>query len=162
MISMPMKIRKATLRDLELLVVHRRGMWLDMGYTNKRLLDAADPVYRQWAKKRLKTGELVGWVIEVNKNPIASGCVWIMQIHPRPSYKGGPQPYLLSMYTEPEFRGRGLAKKIVLESLRWAKKKGFPLMTLHASDMGKNIYAKAGFKPTNEMKFDLQRPPQKS
>jgi GNAT superfamily N-acetyltransferase len=68
-----------------------------------------------------------------------------------------PQPYLLSMYTEPAFRGCGLAKKIVLESLRWVKKKGFPRMTLHASEMGKNIYAKLGFKPTNEMKLDFSR-----
>jgi len=165
-----LKIRRATLRDIELLVAHRRGMWRDMGYKNKKPLDAADPVYRRWAKERLKNGELVGWIIEVSQKPVASGCVWLQPVQPRPGFNGGGstyahhpeqksrggQPYLLSMYTEPKFRGQGLAKKIVLESLRWAKKEGFSRMTLHASDMGKGIYEKLKFERTWEMKLDLK------
>ncbi len=150
-----LKIRPATLRDLELLVAHRRGMWRDMGYTNKKLLDAADLVYRRWAKERLKNGELVGWVVENSGKSVASGCVWLKPVPPLPGFKVGCQPYLLSMYTEPEFRGLGLARKIVLESLRWANKKGFPRMTLHASEMGKGIYEKLKFERTWEMKLDL-------
>ena len=59
------------------------------------------------------------------------------------------------MYTEHPFREKGVATKIVQESLRWAKAKGFPRMTLHASDMGRSIYEKFGFKQTWEMKLDL-------
>ncbi len=155
------KIRSATLRDLEILVVHRRGMWFDMGYKNKAELDAADKVYRRWAKPRLKTGELIGFVVESDGQIAGSGCLWLRPVQPapvpgRPGFKGGSQPYLLSMYTEHTFRGKGVATRIVEESIRWAKAKGFPRMTLHASDMGRGIYEKFGFKQTWEMKIELR------
>lgn len=155
----PLKIRKATLRDLEILVVHRRGMWFDMGYKNKAQLDKADKVYRNWAKPRLKSGELVGFIVEAEGQVAGSGCLWLQPVQPRPGrpgFKVGGQPYLLSMYTEHPFRGKGVATKIVKESIRWAKAKGFPRMTLHASDMGRSIYEKLGFKQTWEMKLDLK------
>ncbi|MGH8005309.1 MAG: GNAT family N-acetyltransferase [Limisphaerales bacterium] len=154
----PLKIRRATLRDLETLIAHRRGMWFDMGHKNKAELDKADKVYRRWAKERLKSGELVGLIVEAEGQIAGSGCLWLQPVQPRPGrpgFKGGGQPYLLSMYTEHTFRGKGVATKIVEESIRWAKAKGFPRMTLHASDMGRSIYEKLGFKQTWEMKLEL-------
>lgn len=156
----PLKIRRANLRDLEILVEHRRGMWHDMGYKNKVELDKADKVYRRWAKPRLKTGELVGFIVKAGEQIAGSGCLWLQPVQPRPGrpgFKGDGQPYLLSMYTQHAFRGKGVATKIVQESIRWAKAKGFPRMTLHASDMGKSIYEKLGFKQTWEMKLDLSQ-----
>ncbi|HXF47897.1 MAG TPA: GNAT family N-acetyltransferase [Verrucomicrobiae bacterium] len=155
----PLKIRFATLKDIETLVTHRRGMWFDMGYKNKAELDAADKVYRLWAKPRLRSGELIGFIVEVSGQTAGSGCLWLQPVQPRPGrpgFKGGGQPYLLSMYTEHPFRGKGVATKIVKESIRWAKAKGFPRMTLHASDMGRSVYEKLGFKQTWEMKLDLK------
>jgi GNAT superfamily N-acetyltransferase len=131
-------------------------MWHDMGYTNKKLLGAADTVYRAWAKPRLKTGELAGFIVEAGGQIVGSGCLWLQPRLGVPGFKGGRQPYLLSMYTEHAFRGKGVATIIVKESIRWAKAKGFTRMTLHASDMGKNIYEKLGFKQTWEMKLDLK------
>jgi len=158
----PLKIRRATLLDLEILVVHRRGMWFDMGYKNKAELEVADKVYRRWAKPRLKSGELIGFIVESNRQTAGSGCLWLKPVQPvpvpsRPGFKGGGQPYLLSMYTEYAFRGKGVATKIVKESIRWAKSKGFSRMTLHASDMGRSIYEKLGFKQTWEMNLDLKK-----
>ncbi|HLG94061.1 MAG TPA: GNAT family N-acetyltransferase [candidate division Zixibacteria bacterium] len=156
-----LKIRRANLRDLETLIAHRRGMWFDMGYKNKAELEAADKVYRRWAQPHLKTGELVGFIVEAGGQIAGSGCVWLRPVQPvpvpgRPGFKGGGQPYLLSMYTEHAFRGKGVATKIVKESIRWAKAKGFPRMTLHASDMGRSVYEKLGFKQTWEMKLELK------
>jgi GNAT superfamily N-acetyltransferase len=155
----PLKVRLAALKDIETLVIHRRGMWFDMGYKNKAELDAADKVYRRWAKPRLKTGELVGFIVEADGQTAGSGCLWLQPVQPRPGrpgFKGGGQPYLLSMYTEHVYRGKGVATRIVKESIRWAKAKGFPRMTLHASEMGRSVYEKLGFKQTWEMKLDLK------
>ncbi len=138
------------------MVAHRRGMWFDMGYKSKVGLNTADTVYRAWAKPRLKTGELVGFIVEADSQIAGSGCLWLQPRLGVPGFKGGPQPYLLSMYTEHAFRGKGVATKIVKESIRWAKAKGFSRMTLHASDMGRSIYEKLGFKQTWEMKLDFQ------
>ncbi len=131
-----------------------------MGYKNKAELEAADKVYRRWARPRLKSSELIGFIVEADGQVAGSGCLWLKPVQPvpvpsRPGFKGGGQPYLLSMYTEHAFRGKGVATKIVKESIRWAKSKGFPRMTLHASDMGRSLYEKFGFKQTWEMKLEL-------
>jgi GNAT superfamily N-acetyltransferase len=146
-------LRRATLRDLDLLVRHRRGMWADIGGYKKRELDAADPVYRRWARARLRSGALVGWVVEVKGVAAASGCVWIQPAQPRPRVPEAVQPYLLSMYTEPEFRAQGYAKRIVKAAVSWVRAEGYPRFTLHASAMGRPMYEKLGWKRTWEMKL---------
>lgn len=149
-------VRRATPRDLDLLVLHRRKMWEDLGGRTGGQLDAADRVYRRWARQRLKSGKLAGWVVEVGGAPVGSGCAWIQEAQPRPGWKGTHQAYLLSVYTVPEFRGRGFATRITREAVRWAKARGLDRMTLHASDQGLRLYARLGFARTREMRLLLR------
>lgn len=132
-------------------------MWRDISDHTEEELDAADRVYRRWARQRLRTGKLVGWVAETADGRIVSGgCVWLRENQPRPGWNDGVVPYLLSMYTEPEFRGRGLATRVVREAVRWAKAQGYARMTLHASHIGRNVYERLDFRPTTEMRLRLR------
>lgn len=155
------KLRAATLADLDTLVRHRRRMWEDMGGYSSQQLDDADPVYRRWAYSRLKTGTLLGFIIEDGDgHPAASGCLWLQEVHPRPCDPGQreparEQPYLLSMFTEPPARGRGLAREIVRAAKRIAIERGYPRMSLHAAPAGRGIYEKEGFRQTAEMRISL-------
>jgi len=150
-------IRQATLRDLDVLVHQRREMWREIGDHTDAELDAADRVYRPWASQRLRSGTLVGWVAENrDRTVVAGGCVWLQEIQPRPGREDKVQPYLLSMYTEPDARGKGLASRIVREALRWARARGYARMALHASDFGRRVYERAGFTRTWEMRYRLR------
>lgn len=153
------RIREATLDDLGLLVRHRRGMWADISDFTKAELDAADPVYRRWARGRLRSGALVGFVVETARGEaVASSCLWLMPTQPRPGRRGTVAPYLLSMYTEPAHRGRGYATRIVREAISWAKARGYDTMLLHASRFGERIYVEEGFRRTTEMRLRLREP----
>ena len=150
------RIRRATLHDLDVLVHQRREMWREIGDHTDAELDEADHVYRRWARQRLRSGTLVGWVAETrDRRVVAGGCVWLQEIQPRPGRTDRVQPYLLSMYTEPGARGRGLASHIVREALRWAKARGHARMTLHAADLGRGVYERLGFTRTWEMRYRL-------
>jgi len=128
-------------------------MWKDIGGRSKKELDAADPVYRRWARKRIKNGSLVGFLVESPPGtPVASGCVWVMESQPRPAWAGTTQAYLLSVFTEPDHRGKGFATRITREAMKWARAKGIERMTLHASNQGRNVYARLGFERTHEMR----------
>jgi GNAT superfamily N-acetyltransferase len=151
------KIRRATLRDLDLLVRHRREMFLDMGHTDADELRQADAAYRRWARARMRSGELVAFVAEEKGEPMASGSVWMKPVQPRPGYVGGVEPYLLGMHTDAAHRGKGAASRIVRAAISFVRKAGYPRMSLHATGMGRPIYARAGFVETNEMKLDLNR-----
>jgi GNAT superfamily N-acetyltransferase len=148
-------IRRLTLHDLGLLVRHRRGMWKDIARFSKADLDAADRAYRRWARTQMKANRFTGFIVEVGGQPVASGCVWIMQVQPRPNWEGTEAAYLLSMYTEPGHRGQGHGARIVREAIRYAKGRGIHVMLLHASPFGEPIYQRLGFERTKEMRLFL-------
>ncbi len=150
------RIRAATLRDLDVLVLHRRHMWEDLGERGARALGSADSVYRRWARQRLRTRRLAGFIAEDAQGmPVASGCVWLRSAQPRPGRSLAPLPYLLSMYTEPEVRGRGLATRIVREAIRWCRREGHSRLILHASAQGRGLYRRLGFTRTWEMRLPI-------
>jgi GNAT superfamily N-acetyltransferase len=152
------KIRMATLRDIDTLVRHRRAMWKDLGVRIKPPFGWGDGIYGRWIWTRLKSHRLVGWLVEDEGGVVAgSGCVWLQPIHPRPHHQNTKlQPYLLSMYTERNFRKLGVASMIVNAAIVWCKKKGYGRILLHSSPMGRDLYSKFGFKRGWEMHLDLE------
>jgi len=132
-------------------------MWKDIAHFSEAQLEGADRVYRAWARPRLRTGRLVGFIVEGAKGaPVSSGCLWIMPRQPRPMWQGPWVPYLMSMFTEPAHRGKGHASRIVREAVRWARAHGYDAITLHASDYGESIYRREGFTRTMEMRLRLR------
>jgi GNAT superfamily N-acetyltransferase len=151
------RVRLATAKDLDLLVRHRRGMWVDIAHFTEEQLDDGDRAYRRWARPRLRSGSLVGFIVETSKGePLASGCLWMMPRQPRPMAQGPTVPYMLSMFTEPAHRGKGYASGIVGEAVTWARKHGYDAVTLHASEYGESIYRREGFRRTMEMRLRLK------
>src|SRR5437867_8987012 len=148
-------VRLATVADLDLLVRHRRSMFESIATFSNRDLDAADPVYRRWARTRLRSEQLAGFIVECAGLPVASGCAWIMDVQPHPGRRGTDVVYLLSMFTEPDHRGEGHATRIVRAAMRWAKGRGIPLVVLHASELGESVYRRLGFERTREMRRSL-------
>lgn len=150
-------IRKATLKDLPVLINQRRAMWREMGVKEQRQLDTADKVYERWARSKMKTGTLLGWLAEDGGKVLGGGCVWLQPIQPMPEYDRMLQPYLLSMYTEPGSRGLGVASRIVENAAEWCRSQNFPLLRLHASNMGRKVYIKHGFKRGWEMRRRIKK-----
>jgi GNAT superfamily N-acetyltransferase len=150
------KLRRASLRELDVLVRQRRSMWEDIGERSRAKLVEESRIYRTWVRTKLKTGRVVGWVAETNRGDIvAGGIVWLRPTVSRPGAKHLAQPFLLSMYTEPNWRGQGLASKIVDEAVKWAKSSGYAEIRLHASTKGRGVYTRRGFRRTWEMKLKL-------
>jgi GNAT superfamily N-acetyltransferase len=64
-------------------------------------------------------------------------------------------PYLLSLYTEKEFRKKGVARLIVETAIDWCRKNGYDRVNLDASEEGKPLYETLGFKPGYGMRLQL-------
>jgi GNAT superfamily N-acetyltransferase len=151
-----LSVHKAGLRDLDALVHQRRAMWEALGIRNNDQHEKGDRVYRRWARARLKNHQLMAWVVKSSDGRVAGGgCVWLEPVQPRPHRVSMVQPYLLSMYTEPDFRRRGVASMVVKEAIEWCRKNKYERLMLHASEMGRKVYSKLGFKRTREMRLDL-------
>ncbi len=151
------RVREASVRDMDILVRHRRKMFEEISDATATELDAVDREYRRWARSRMTSGAFVAFVVEAGHRTPASGALWLMPLPPRPWTRGDRAPYLMSMYTEREDRGKGYATMVVDAALRWSKAHGHKVVILHASDEGKGIYEKAGFRQTSEMRLRFDR-----
>lgn len=147
------KIRRATRKDIDTLVSHRRRMWQDILRQEREKSGTKDRVYRKWLSDVMSRGKFVGFLAVADGGRIVgSGVIWLRETSPKPWSSRLEEPYLLSMYTEPELRGKGVATKIVKEAMKWSKKKGYKQFRLNASKMGRRVYADLGWERTWEMR----------
>ena len=154
MVEFRISIAKA--EDTELLVKHRLSMWSDIHPELRKEVQELEELTRWWIKKKLREGKLVGFIAKTQAGIVAgSGCVWIREQQPRPMNPRLEAPYLMSMYTEEDFRKKGVARLIVQSAIDWCKEHGYSTITLHASEAGFPLYAGLGFKPTSEMRMAL-------
>lgn len=149
-------LRAATQADIPVLVRHRRLMFEEMavmagGAPDPRALDAMDAAYARHAQHHLGAGTLLAWVAEDSGRVVASGAVSIYPLPPRPDNLTERSALLHSVYTEPGYRRRGLARRIVKAAILACRENGLPILSLHASDAGKALYESLGFELTSEM-----------
>jgi GNAT superfamily N-acetyltransferase len=150
-----LRLRPATAADVPLLTRHRTAMWEAMGTLAAGQPDPTEPLYAAWLERLLAEGRLAAWVAEGPAGPVASGCVYLQEVHPRPGHPGPWCAYLLSMFTEPAWRGKGVARAIVQEAIAWSRARGQDRIALHASADGRPLYAALGFAASPEMRMDL-------
>jgi len=152
-------MRLATSKDVELLVQHRHLMFEEMSQPTAMALKAGDDAYRKWAREMMKRRLLRGYIVTTRNGKVAaSGCVWLREVQPSPDRPSGMVPYVLSVFTRPEFRRNGLASMMVMGATEWARKEGYHKIVLHASAAGRKVYSQLGWKRTWEMEFRFDRP----
>jgi GNAT superfamily N-acetyltransferase len=146
----------AELVDVDLLVSHRLNLLREVHPELETKIQESEEWTREWITKRLSDGSLVGLLAKSQDGRVAgSGCIWLREEQPRPTNPRMIAPYLMSMYTMPEFRRKGVAKLIVQSALNWCKERGYERVSLHASEAGKPLYESLGFSPTSEMRAKL-------
>ena len=68
---------------------------------------------------------------------------------------GAPRGNILNVYTRPESRRKGLARKLMDAALAWCLLNQVRAVILHASDDDRRLYESLGFESTNEMRVVL-------
>jgi len=149
--AIPFKVRKAELRDVEALVRMRfellhvaaaLGVPKDLSESE---WEAVREATRKYFTRALPAGGHCGVVAEAGGVVVGCGGIVFME---RPPYQGnltGREAYLMNMYTEPEWRGKGIGAAIVGELLRCAREAGAKRVSLDAEQNARRLYAKAGF-----------------
>jgi len=147
-------IRTATANDAESIVAHRRAMFVDMGYRDSRALDAMADAFRPWLGEKMADEEYLAWVATAGDGAVVAGLgLWLMDWPPHLIGPGAKRANILNVYTEAAFRRQGIARKLMDTALEWCRTHGIRCVILHASDDGRVLYEKLGFRPTNEMRL---------
>jgi ribosomal protein S18 acetylase RimI-like enzyme len=132
---------------------HRHRMFVDAGKPDDAKLRTMSEAFQAWLLPRIESGGYFGWFAEADGQVVAGLGMMILDWPPHPLHLEPMRGYILNVYTEPEWRGRGLAKRLTLLAMEAARERGLNLTILHATEMGKPLYAKLGFKTTNEMQW---------
>jgi GNAT superfamily N-acetyltransferase len=145
-----------SINELDLLTEHRIQMWKDIHPELTERIEGHRELTRNWIKEKLSSRNMIALIVKSEAGKVAgSGCILIKEDQPRASTTKMFYPYLLSMFTIPEYRHKGVASLIVKEAIRWSLENGYDRISLHASDKGRSVYEKFGFQQTNEMRLKL-------
>ncbi len=152
-------LHPATVDDASIIVRHRHAMFADMGTGTLASRDAMDVTFAPYVARALGDGTYRGWLAQTDEGRVVAGGGLIVHEWPASPRDAQPQPrraYILNMYTEPEYRSRGLARRIMNAMLDCCRAEKFGSVMLHASDAGRPLYESLGFAPTNEMRLRLE------
>jgi len=148
-----LRIRRATPSDLGLIMRQRFDMFREMGSSEDELaamMRSGEPHFAQG----LADGNYQGWFFEDEEGLVAAGGgVNLIEYHPGPLDPTPRRPWIVNVYTEPAYRRRGLARRLMEAMIEWCRERGYHSINLHASPYGRPLYQSMGFEPTNEMRL---------
>jgi GNAT superfamily N-acetyltransferase len=153
------QIRLAIPDDAVIIARQRAAMFYDMGSVceSERKQIAAEAIVE--IQQMIRRGDYYGWLVEGDDMMVAGGGVILRQLLPRPgSLQGGEEAYILNVYVHPQYRRRGLARRLIQAILLWCEQRQCARVALHASEAGEPLYTSLGFERTNEMRLQGRSP----
>lgn len=143
--------KRATIEDLDVLTEIRI---LVLRAANK-LSDDVDmsEVKKQsyeYYKCNLENEEHIAYLVFDEEKFVGAGGVSLFQVMPTYHNPTGKKAYIMNMYTAPEYRRQGIAYKTLDLLVAEAKRKGISAISLEATDLGRPLYEKYGFKKSND------------
>ena len=145
-------IRQATMADIDQIVTHRRRMFEDMGNQDLEAMERMAAAFRPWLIDHMRRNVYYSWLACNAEGMVVAGAdVWLMDWPPGQYDVSLYRGYILNVYTHPDYRRQGLARKLVETCMEWCYANDVKIVTLHASPDGRKVYEQLGFTPTNEM-----------
>jgi GNAT superfamily N-acetyltransferase len=152
-------VRAAAAADAATIGRHRAAMFRDMGQVaGEDAIAALADATAGYLAEAIPAGGYAGWLALAPDDTVVGGAgAQVRPIIPRPGAGGrlltAPQALLVNVYTEPAWRRQGVAERLIRAALAWADARGVSSVVLHASDAGRALYERLGFRPTNEMAY---------
>jgi len=154
------RIRRATVQDAGIVAWHRARMFQDMDDVSSDAFEILRAKARARLKEWLDSGDYVGWLATPADQPemvVGGAGVQLQPILPRPvnasTVGEALQGTVVNVFTEPQWRRRGIADLLIREIITWSKDEHLDRLLLHASDEGRSLYERLGFIAGNEMRF---------
>jgi ribosomal protein S18 acetylase RimI-like enzyme len=149
--AMNLNYRKATLKDIDLLTKSR----IEVLRAANGLSDDADMTEvkhqsYEYYRKALHDSTHTAYLVFNGDRFAGAGGISYYQVMPTFRHPSGNKAYIMNIYTRPEYRRQGIARRMLDILIKDAKARGISFITLEATPMGRPLYEKAGFVPLND------------
>ncbi|MDO4332452.1 MAG: GNAT family N-acetyltransferase [Eubacteriales bacterium] len=147
--------KKAGMEDIELLVKTRievlRAANRLSGDTEMTLVERQS---REYYEECLPAGTHIAYLVFEEERCIGAGGVSFFRVMPTYHNPTGWKAYIMNMYTNPDYRRKGIAYHTLELLIEEAKNKNIKHISLEATDMGRRLYERYGFvNMKNEMEL---------
>ena len=139
---MGIKYRKLKEKDLDIFIEMRINQLREEGA--KEDIDLR-PALRDYYMRHMKDGTFVSWIAEDGGKIIGTSGMSFVEKPPYFGCPSGKMGLLSSMFTNPAYRRKGIAKELLHRVVEEAKNYGCGTVQITASDMGVKLYTAYGF-----------------
>ncbi len=156
-------VRAASLADVDVVARHRAEMFRDIHGLDDAVCASMFAASRHALEPQLLAGDYVGWLASpVGAAGTIVGGAGIRLRNALPSVRKrngsaevvtGRQGLIVNVYTEREWRRRGVAALLMRQVLHDVEELDLGSIVLHASAEGRTLYESLGFEATNEMRY---------
>lgn len=151
-------VRRASLRDIDDIIDHRMKLLYEMGKSPSEVgSESLRNATRGYFIKKIQTGEFNVFVAETAGVVVSMTCIQFIE-HP-PVYEniGGTEGHVMDVYTEREWRGKGIAATLLGKVVEYAKENNATRVILDTIGSDTRLYEKIGFRSTtSEMELLLK------
>lgn len=139
---MNIEYRRLNEKDLDIFIEMRIHQLREEGAKDETDLK---PALQQYYRKHMKDGTFVSWIALDEGRIIGTSGMSFVE---KPPYFGCPSGrigLLSSMFTDPSYRRKGIARELLSRVVEEARKYGCGTIQITASDMGVKLYTAYGF-----------------
>ena len=127
----------------------------DFGSINESEHQAMEEQLPDYFERRLGK-ELIAFVARAEGRLVAAAYLLIIEKPANPFLPNGLDGEVLSVYTESEYRGKGICTQLMKNMIEFAKEKKLCRIDLMATDEGYPIYKKVGFEDRTQKYIDMR------
>lgn len=139
---MGIKYRKLKEKDLDIFIEMRINQLREEGAKEDADLR---PALSDYYMRHMKDGTFVSWIAEDEGKIIGTSGMSFVEKPPYFGCPSGKMGLLSSMFTNPAYRRKGIAKELLHRVVVEARNYGCGTVQITASDMGVKLYTAYGF-----------------
>ncbi|WP_280771621.1 GNAT family N-acetyltransferase [Salipaludibacillus daqingensis] len=141
-----MNIRLAEAKDISQLISMRWDFTIENDESKRNAsFDDFEKECRSFLEKAMASDHWFIWVGEENGKVASHIYIELMHKVPRPGRKTYPFAYMTNVYTDPEFRNKGVGSKMLQTINKWIKENKYEFVVVWPSDKSINYYKKNGY-----------------
>jgi len=137
-------IIRADKRHIKYIIRHRVEMFRSMGWNNLDL-KIVETTTRNYLEEKWDTKNPEVILKQVDSNIVGGCAIAFYSVLPDNRNLSGKCGYILNMFIEPEYRGRGYATELIQHIIEISLSRGINKLSLHDTEMSRGIYEKNGF-----------------
>lgn len=141
------RIVRADAADLEDFLSLRNALFLELHAAAAPILGSPlEARTRERFLRDVRSGALCVWIARGEEGrALGTAAMHVRELLPTPGNPGGDEGYVVSVYTRPEWRRRGVGAQLLAALIAEARALGLGRLRLHTSSSARALYSRLGF-----------------